>query len=250
MLEPGLPDGAAALFFDFDGTLTEIAPSPDAIRVNHALPLLLSRLNAALGGAVAIVSGRPAEDLDHWMGALRLCVAGVHGAERRGSDGQLRRMPMPDLAAAQALVAEFCTAHQGLWLERKPGAIALHYRQVPWLEAQCLALMQEALRRTGGAALLRGKMVIELKPHRASKGQATQAFLGEAPFRGRRPWFFGDDITDEAAFEVVLAHGGVAVKIGVGESLATCRLPDPAAMLRWLGQACRRLEALAVPVRP
>lgn len=249
MLEPRLPDDAAALFFDFDGTLTEIAPSPDAVRVSHELPPLLSRLNTALGGAVAIVSGRSIEDIDRWMGALRLPVAGVHGAERRGSDGQLRSMAVPDLVAAQALIAEFCAAHQGLRLERKPGAVALHYRQAAWLEAQCLALMREALRRTEGAALLCGKMVVELKPRHADKGRAIQAFLGEPSFRHRRPWFFGDDVTDEAAFEAVLAGGGVAVKIGAGDTLANCRLSDPASLLRWLGRACQRLEARSAPVR-
>jgi trehalose 6-phosphate phosphatase len=241
MLEPPQPDAGCALFFDFDGTLTEIAPTPDAVTVDERLHGLLSTLAGALGGAVAVVSGRPVADIDRLLEPLKLPVAGVHGAERRGHDGRLRRITVGDLRPAQALLEAFVRERPGLLLETKPGSFALHFRQAPALEDACLAVMHEAMQRVDDMTLLRGKMIVELKPRRAGKGQAVRGFLDEPPFRLRRPWFFGDDVSDEAAFETVQARGGVAVKVGDGDSLAAHRLPDPAALHRWMALAADAL---------
>ncbi|MDH5540804.1 MAG: trehalose-phosphatase [Rhizobacter sp.] len=241
MQEPEFPHPGCALFFDFDGTLVEIAHSPDAVRLNPAVPELLARLQAALGGAVAVVSGRPMSEIDHHLRPLTLCAAGVHGAERRGKDGHLRRIAVPGLQDAAAFIDALCQRHPALRMEIKPGAIALHYRQAPELEDDCLSTMIQALQRADGMTLLHGKQVVEMKPRRAGKGVAVRAFLDEMPFLRRQPWFFGDDVTDESAFEAVLALRGVAVKVGEGETLATHRLADPAALHRWMARAVERL---------
>lgn len=234
---PGMPDHAAALFLDFDGTLVDLAAEPDAIVVPAQMPGTLARLSNLLGGAVAVVSGRTMAAIDRHLGLDDLAAAGVHGAERRGADGRLRRLAVATLDEPAAVVEALCRKHPALRLERKPAAIALHYRQAPELEDLCVAAMEEAVRRVDGMAMLRGKQVVELKPRTASKAAAVRAFLEERPFRHRRPWFFGDDVTDESAFEAVQALGGTAVKVGGGETLATRRLPDPAAMRDWLARA-------------
>ncbi len=241
MSNPPLPDRASALFFDFDGTLVDLAEQPDAVTVAPGLPELLARLAGLLGGAVAVVSGRPLADIDRRLQLARLPAAGVHGAERRGADGLVRRIAVGSLDEPAALIEELVRRRPGLRAEHKPGAIALHYRQAPELEDECLSAMTEAARRSDGMTLVRGKKVVELKPRRASKGLAVRSFLDERPFRHRRPWFFGDDVTDETAFELVQSLGGVAVKIGEGETLATHRLDDPAAMRDWLARAVERL---------
>jgi trehalose 6-phosphate phosphatase len=99
--------------------------------------------------------------------------------------------------------------------------------------------MRAAQAAVPGSVLLEGKMVIELKSALADKGRALQAFMAEAPFAGRPPWFFGDDVTDEAGFEVVQRLGGVAIKVGAGDSAARWRLPDPAALRAWLQELTR-----------
>jgi trehalose 6-phosphate phosphatase len=233
-----LPLTTSAIFLDFDGTLTELAARPDAVVIAPGLPETLRRLSGALNGALAIVSGRPVAEIDHYLYPTVLPVAGVHGAERRGSDGHLRRMAAPNIdlvvAAAQALAARY----PALLVEVKPGAVAVHYRQAPELEHICLDAMTQALSLADGMVLLRGKMVVELKPHRASKGLAVRSFLqDDAPFKGRCPWFIGDDVTDEAAFEAVQSMRGVAIKIGAGETLAQHRLDSPAELRRWLDAA-------------
>jgi trehalose 6-phosphate phosphatase len=236
-----LPFSTSAIFLDFDGTLTELAPRPDLVVIERGLPETLHRLSVALDGALAIVSGRPVEEIDHYLHPLVLPVAGVHGAERRGSDGILRRMTTPNIErvvdAARSLKARF----PALLVEVKPGAVAVHFRQAPELEELCLSTMSEALLLAEDMVLLRGKMVIELKPHRASKGLAVRTFLqDDEPFKGRCPWFIGDDVTDEAAFEVVQSLRGIAVKIGAGETLAQHRLESPATLRQWLQEMAKR----------
>lgn len=237
MQTPPLPRNGSAFFFDFDGTLADLAPRPDAVVVEPLVTRLLQGLADRHAGAVAIVSGRPVAEIDQLISPLHLPVAGVHGAERRGSDGFLRRLPLPSLAPLQAPLSEFVARHPGLQLEHKPGAMALHYRAAPALEDECLEVMTRLQGLVSGLALLRGKCVVELKPRGASKGQALRRFLDERPFRHRQPWVFGDDVTDESAFDVVLGLGGVAVKVGAGETLAPYRLENPAHLHQWLQQA-------------
>lgn len=243
MLQPGMPDRACAVFLDFDGTLVELAPRPDAVSLHPTLPGLLARLRGELDGALAIVSGRPVAEIDAQLQPLVLCAAGVHGVERRGADGYIRRIATGEMRDAAALVESLCLRHPALRMEVKRGAIALHYRQAPELEEECLATMAQAIQCTNGMTLLRGKKVVEMKPKRASKGLAVRAFMDERGFRMRRPWYFGDDVTDEGAFELVQAMGGVAVKVGDGETLAAHRLPDPAAVRVWLEQAVAEFQA-------
>ena len=237
MKPPSLPPQGSAFFFDFDGTLADLAPRPDAVIVEPPVLRCLARLASTHGGAVAIVSGRPVAEIDAFLDPLRLPVAGVHGTERRGPDGFLRRIALPGMGPAVEWVQAFAARHPALLLEIKPGALALHYRGAPDLEDACVAVMNEAQAMVEGMGLLCGKRVVELKPRRASKGQAVRSFMDERPFRSRQPWVFGDDVTDEAAFETVLALGGVAVKVGQGESLAPFRLSDPAALRQWLEKA-------------
>jgi len=84
--------------------------------------------------------------------------------------------------------------------------------------------------------LLEGKMVFELKPPGFDKGRAIADFMQETPFRGRRPIFAGDDVTDEAGFAVINEMQGIAVKIGVDDrpTAAAYGLPDVEATLAWL----------------
>jgi trehalose 6-phosphate phosphatase len=235
------PDAGCALFLDFDGTLTEIAPTPDSVRLADGLLDSLGSLSASLGGALAVVTGRSVDDLDRHLHPLKLPASGVHGVELRGVDGALHRVGVADLDPARALVDALSRADPRLRLEVKPGALALHYRAAPEREADCLATMRDAQARVPGTALQRGKMVVELKPAGIDKGSAVRAFLAQPPFRDRRPWFVGDDVTDEAAFAAVIAAGGMAVKVGAGETVASHRLPDPLAVRRWLYEAARAL---------
>jgi trehalose 6-phosphate phosphatase len=223
MLTPPLPDEACALFFDFDGTLIDIAARPDAVVVPAGLAATLASATHALDGAVAILSGRAIEAIDALLQPPLRCVAGVHGAERRDAAGTLSRIALPDFAPLATVADALAERHPALVVERKPGALALHYRSAPELASTCV-----------------DEMVVEAKPRGVDKGAALRAFLAEPAFAGRRPWHFGDDRTDEYAFEAVNGLGGIAVKVGEGPTAAPFRLSDPAAVRDWLDRAQAR----------
>ena len=236
------PDSLAVLL-DFDGTLVGIADRPDAVVLKaHTVETLL-RLEAVLDGAVAIVSGRSIADIDRILGPHRFAVAGIHGLERRGSDGQLHsgaydRAALDGVAEALDALAE---AEPGLRIERKAGSVALHYRQRPELEARCREAAEAAAAGAPGARVLTGKMVVEVKLGGRTKADAVSDFMAEPPFAGRTPLYAGDDVTDEDAFRAVAALDGVSIRIGPGETAARYRAEDTEAFLDWLDGLSARL---------
>jgi len=226
-----------ALFLDFDGTLVDIAPRPELVVVKPELLAALSVLQQRLDGRLAIVSGRPIEELDRMLAPLVLPAAGVHGMERRGPDGVLRRLPAPDFTRVRAAATALAEEHSGLWVEEKHGALALHYRQAPELQELCGATMAAAVNESPGLVLMQGKMIVEVKAGGVSKGTAIRDFLAEAPFAGHRPLFVGDDTTDEAGFDQVQALGGIGLKVGPGPTVASHRIASTDELRQALARA-------------
>lgn len=218
---------STALFLDFDGTLVDIADQPHEVQVPSGLVQTLQALDGYLGGAVAVISGRPIAQIDDFLRPLQMPAAGVHGAERRSASGEITLMATQPLDGVEQAARQLAARHAGLLVEGKRGSIALHYRQAPELEALCLAAMQAAVDASPGLTLLHGKMVIEAKASGSSKGRAIEDFMREAPFAGRTPLFVGDDVTDEAGFASVQRIGGLGVKVGEGPTVAAQRIATP-----------------------
>jgi len=236
MLPDDLPPAQTAYFLDFDGTLAGIVPDPAQASVEPQTLAALDRLAALAGGAVAVVSGRSIAELDRMLDPLRLPLAGVHGLERRTADGTFMRTGI-DAGAERRLVAAvgtFAGSRPGLLAEVKPGSVALHYRRRPELEAGCLAFATDLALADPRIRLVTGKKVVEMKLSARTKGDAIADFMAEAPFRGRRPFFAGDDTTDEAGFALVNATGGVSLKVGPGPTRARHRVEDRAAFAAFL----------------
>lgn len=225
-----------AYFFDLDGTLAEIKPFPDQVVVPKVILQCLQQLATHNADALALISGRSMVELDELTRPYRLPLAGVHGAERRDINGKTHIVSLPDslLKALSAELTAALDALPGCELESKGMAFALHYRQAPEHQHAVLALAQAVVQRHPILALQPGKCVVEIKPRGVNKGEAIAAFMQEAPFRGRKPVFVGDDLTDEAGFSVVNQLSGVSVKVGGGETQARWRLPDVAAVHLWI----------------
>lgn len=227
----------AALFLDFDGTLVDIQPLPDAVSVDARLHQLIARLADRLDGRVAIVSGRSIEQLDALFGGLTLATSGSHGAELRvaGGPGTLPARP----AAFDTVIATmqaFADANPGVVVEVKSLGVGLHYRGAPDAEHAAKALASRLAADTD-LSLQEGKMVFEVRVP-GDKGQAIARFLDDAPFAGARPVFLGDDLTDEPGFAAVARAGGVGILIGPPrDTAATYRLDDVDAALEWLAAA-------------
>ena len=233
-----------ALYLDFDGTLADIVAHPDGVCIEPATLKNLARLYRSLDGAFAIVTGRDIATLDRFLAPHVFPVSGVHGFEMRSSDGQIRTLTADRqaLAGIEDILASFVETHDGLLLERKPGSLALHYRQRPDLVEACRRIIKTAIGETGSLQVLDGKMVIEVKAHGGNKGKAITAFLDAGPFQLRRPVFIGDDVTDEAAFEAVNARQGLSIKVGAGHTKARYRLRDASHVRSWLGALADQLD--------
>jgi trehalose 6-phosphate phosphatase len=233
-----------AFFFDFDGTLADIVADPAAAAIDRTTLSDLDKLWRLSGGALAIVSGRGAAELDRFLHPLRLPLGAVHGLERRTADGRLHRAEVDPqaLEALGARVREFAVRTGGLVLEFKSAAVALHYRQAPSLGEDVLRFARDVEAEMPAVHLLPGKMVAELKLGSRTKADAIAAFLQEAPFAGRRPVFAGDDLTDEDGFRAVDAAGGISVKVGPGPTRAAFRLEGPPALRDWLARVSTGLE--------
>ncbi len=232
-----LPPDQTAFFFDFDGTLVDLAPTPDGVLVRPDMLALLHELRRTTHGAVAIVSGRGIESIDGFLGMPDLPVAGLHGAERRDANGDTQRVGFNDerLLRMEQVLAEVVRTHPRMLLEIKGASLALHYRNVPEHEGTARAATERLAADYADAYVLQpGKMVYEIKPKDVDKGRALRAFLDEPPFAGRRPVFAGDDLTDEKGFAVVNALGGLSIKVGGGDTIAQTRIDSVDALIGWL----------------
>jgi len=225
-----------ALFLDLDGTLIDLAPTPDAVCVAPGLIDVLQGLRQQLDGRLAVVSGRPLEQIDALLAPLVLPAAGVHGMQRRGADGVLSNAPLPGLSEARACADALAAAYPGVWVEEKYGALAVHYRQAPDAGPLCKAALADVIRATPELLLMEGKMIVEVKVAGVDKGTAIRDFLASIPFAGHRPVFIGDDTTDEAGFAIVQAGGGIAIKVGTGPTVARHRIASPPALRAALAQ--------------
>lgn len=225
-----VPQREPALFLDFDGTLVDIAPAPDAVRVDADLPGVLATLAGRLDGALAIVTGRPVDVVDRYLAPYCFDVAGLHGAVIRvcGRDIAEPTVPAPFRAQVDRLARE-AMAWPGLIVEDKGASVALHWRLAPQHRPQAEAVARAALAALGPDWRLQtGKAVLEIVRAGTGKGRAIARLLTEPPYRGRTAVFIGDDDTDEHGFAEVLARGGVAVRVGEGDTRALLRVAGPA----------------------
>jgi trehalose 6-phosphate phosphatase len=231
------PHAHAALFLDFDGTLVDIAERPEAVIVPPSLPPLLQRLSARLDGALAIVSGRPLADLDHFL-PVAIAKAGNHGAALRLTPGgEVEQPVLPQVPAAWRVRAEeFAATCPGAFVEEKAHGFALHYRQAPLAGAAAGAMMEALVAEDpDGFVLLPAHMAWEITPRGVSKGTAVAALMGRPPFAGRLPVFVGDDVTDEAGMAVARAAGGLGLRL-------QDRFGTPAVFRDWLTALEHRFE--------
>jgi trehalose 6-phosphate phosphatase len=209
------PFHRAALLLDMDGTLIDLAPTPDAVVVPAGLADTLTTLRDALDGALAIVTGRPVETVDRLFGNAPGAVAGEHGgAIRHRAGAPIERVDLPSpppawLDVAEGLVRRF----PGSLLERKARGFALHFRQVPEAREVFHAALSALVGTSAGFDLHPAHMLWEIRPSGADKGGAVVALMQHPPFAGRAPVFIGDDVTDEDGMRESRRRGGAGYRV-------------------------------------
>jgi trehalose 6-phosphate phosphatase len=235
-----------ALFLDVDGTLLDLAASPRAVVVPPGLVESIADIERALGGALALVSGRTFADLDQLFSPLRLRASGVQGAEIRFDP----LTPVIVDAAAAALPArlwrslnESLADFPGAFAEDKHFTFAVHYRAAP----NCGADLREVLRQLVAAEaipeveIIDARLAFEIKGRGFDKGSAIQRFLAHSPFVGRVPIFVGDDGTDEAGFAAVVQRQGVAYSVGQVRPGVSGVFSEPSMVRGWLARSAAHM---------
>lgn len=242
------PPATWAMFLDLDGTLLELAETPDAVHPAPGLGEMLDDLQRLTSGALTIVTGRSVSFVDQLFPGHCHSVAGLHGAELRlgqalaGKDcGLAGEVATPGSAYLRAheFVRQASATLPGVIFEDKGRAFALHYRQAPTRRDAVLEIMRQALAQSGaGHGLREGKYVVELCPAGQDKGTIIRKLMALAPFSDRFPMAAGDDLTDEAMFAAVNAFRGLSLRIGpaaeLSSSLAIAGLPSPGAFRNWI----------------
>ena len=224
------PPERAAFLLDFDGTLVDIAPAPELVRVADGLPDALRRLRALCGDALALVTGRPIAQIDEFLPGIPYAVAGEHGiAMRRSPDAELTRVPVPAIPAGWLDEAEALAASEpGVRVERKATGFVLHYRAAPQAADRLREAADRMVASAGGHFHVQSaKMAWEIRPSGTDKGSAVRVLMQSPPFAGRLPVFIGDDVTDEDGIRAAIELGGTGY-----------RIPDdfdePESVRRWL----------------
>lgn len=218
-------------FLDYDGTLAPIVDDPDAAYPHPDVPEIVAALDEAY--PVWIVTGRDLVQLEPLLG-LSLKAIGLHGSQRGVIGETVEHLMSDEAAEAIADLRESLPSLNGLRVEDKSQAFAVHYRQASdedeareriqaWTET--MPEMLEAIW---------GKKVVELRPRGFTKGTAVRRITQQHP--GRTPVYLGDDVTDEDAFEALhdLDRDAVTVKVGGGETVAEYRLAGPDEVAEYL----------------
>jgi trehalose 6-phosphate phosphatase len=211
---PPQPSLDLALFLDFDGTLVDLAPTPEQVIVPTDLPPLLGTLRQALHNALAIVSGRRLLDIKQFLDPAELTIVAEHGAVI--SMVGTSETPSAPLWPAhwRRSLDHFARCWPGVEIEEKTFGVSIHFRGAPQA-AKAVHDVAHTLANTseGAYQVIGAKMACELRRPGIDKGVAVRNLMLTQPFNGRIPVFIGDDITDHDGFDAVASAGGIALDV-------------------------------------
>src|ERR1700709_2598257 len=207
-----------AVLLDIDGTLLDLAPTPREGCVPPGVAPTLHRLMQKTSGALALVSGRSLNDIDLIFAPELFPAVGGHGAEMRlstDSEAVAPHAPPMDKELKRRLAA-IAKLSPGILLEDKGYSLALHYRLAPHAEKaiyEAVSLIRADL-TNAPIEVLPGKCVCEIKHSGFNKASGVLELMTHEPFKGRRPFFIGDDVTDESVFAIMPDLRGLSFSVG------------------------------------
>jgi trehalose 6-phosphate phosphatase len=229
------PFRRAALLLDLDGTLLDLAPTPDSVVVPDGLTNTLRTLGARLAGAIAVITGRLIETVDALLGDAVTAVAGEHGGAIRIAPGaaiewpEAPPLPREWIAVGKAVEA----AHPGSLFEQKPRGFGVHFRLAPDAGPAIHAALADLVGGSTAFELMPGAFLWEIRPRGIDKGGAVARLMRRAPFANRLPLFIGDDVTDKDGIRAAQQLGGVG--LFVPDSFG-----DAAGVRAWLRETAAR----------
>ena len=239
-----------AVLLDIDGTLLDLAPTPREVWVPPDLSKTLNRLLDKTSGAVALVSGRSLNDIDLIFAPEQFPAVGGHGAEMRlESDSEAVAIHAPPMdKELKRRLAAIAKLSPGILLEDKGYSLALHYRLAPHAEKAIYAAVSLIRADLPNAPIevMPGKCVCEIKHSGFNKASGVIELMTHDPFKGRRPIFIGDDVTDESVFAIMPDLGGLAFSVGRRAKGVVSHFDEPRDVREWLA---RLVDDAAVAAR-
>jgi trehalose 6-phosphate phosphatase len=237
-----------AILLDIDGTILDLASTPQQVWVPTGLRQTLARLDALTGGALALVSGRPLHDIDLIFSPLELAAIGGHGAELRplpNAEPMLRARSLNAVLRRQ--LAGIAELGPGILAEDKGYSLALHYRLAPEMGDAVRAAVDRicAMQPPGTVEILPGKLVLEIKPTGINKATAVCELMNYAPFLDRNPIFIGDDTTDEPVFGIIGQFGGLGFSVGRVVPNVNGHFDKPESVRAWLARIANKAQSTA-----
>lgn len=216
---------------DYDGTLADLMPTPPEAKPTPELLDVLARLAADPANTVVIISGRPHETLQEWLGNLPLAFAAEHGLMTRqpGQAWQTLTFGREWIPDVQDIMQTYTDKLPGAILEHKTNALAWHCRDAAdpaladTLQQNLIATLQPLIHKHS-LRLIDGNKVVEVQPAGFDKGSAAKQWLDAAH------WDFvlaaGDDTTDEDLFGAMPAQA-FTFKVRDGNTLAKLQVSCP-----------------------
>ena len=231
--------GAWALFLDLDGTLLDIAASPESVLVPKHLVDTLATLRTGLDGALAILSGRSMRAIDRLLHPLLVAAGGEHGAVLRLPNGEVAEANIDTVVPAhwRQMIHQQAENWPGILVEEKSHGLALHYRANPKLGVPVIALLEQLVESDPTFEILPALLARELRHRSVNKGEALRRLMAQPPFSGRVPLFIGDDVTDEDAIAAADSLGGLGLRV------ADAFAGEPARVRSWLGDLAKHHES-------
>jgi trehalose 6-phosphate phosphatase len=228
------------IFLDFDGTLVNIAPRPDRVHLAQSTRPVLRRLAKHRRATLVIISGRRRAELLHYVGLRGIRYFGLYGWER----GRHSPLPASSLTALERLRSELSiqlSAFDGVWIENKHFSLSVHFLGVrPRVEQRARRRLRRLLAAFQGLLhVIENNRDAEIVPCGISgKGAAVEELLAKPPNRQALPFYFGDDLSDEPAFEAL--RTGITIRVGAArQTRARYAIRGPAE----LGTVLARIEA-------
>lgn len=224
-----------SFFFDFDGTLTNIARAPEDVKLKKVVRSILEELAERF--AVGVISGRKMNQLKRLVGVKDIFYSGNHGVEIEGANFKFVE---PRSARSSTYITSLAKDMErklhrfGAHVNSKNYSLSVHYRIVdPRMLKGLMSEVERILKaplRQGRIDVFHGKKVVEIKaPVDWDKGKAIQLII-EKKIKNGVPVFFGDDTTDEYGFKKVNSIGGMSVFVGKKgrQTAAKYRVSSPA----------------------
>lgn len=237
---------------DYDGTLVPIASKPDLATPGAEVIRVLQRLSSIDYLRLAVISGRTVTDLKILLPINNMIYVGNHGADIFNSE--LGHFSLLNENTVESCISEIGSHLQneiaflhGILLENKGTSLSLHYRLASLIDAkQATRSLIKIVKKNSNNGLFRlvyGKQVIELIPNGVSKARAIRMLLDIYSIDKTRIIYFGDDTSDEEAFQNIGSNGfTVLVSPFYQASYAKFRLKSSAQVIEFLSSLSNFLE--------